>query len=86
MEKKMIQIENSDGTISDVELVTYLIDDEKQLQYVVYSKGEMSGNEGDEVIYISRIVNTDGTLKIEEIFDDAEWQNVQRLLKMIANS
>lgn len=86
MEKKMIQIENSDGTVTDVELITYLIDDEKQTQYIVYSKGEKSGNEGDEVIYISRIVNTDGTLKIEEIFDDAEWQNVQRLLKMIANS
>lgn len=86
MEKKMVQIENSDGTIIDVELITYLIDDEKQMQYVVYSKGEQSGNEGDEVIYISRIVNNEGTLKIEEIFDDAEWQNVQRLLKMIANS
>jgi len=86
MEKKMIQIENSDGTVTDVELITYLIDDEKQMQYIVYSKGEQSGNEGDEVIYISRIVNTEGTLKIEEIFDDAEWQNVQKLLKMIANS
>jgi len=86
MDKKMIQIENSDGTVTDVELITYLIDDEKQMQYIVYSKGEQSGNEGDEVIYISRIVNTEGTLKIEEIFDDAEWQNVQKLLKMIANS
>ena len=86
MDKKMIQIENSDGTISEVELVTYLIDDTKQKNYLVYSKGEKSGNEGDEVIYISRIINDNGVLKIEEILDENDWQDVQKLLKAIANS
>ena len=54
--------------------------------YIVYSKGEKSGGEGDEVIYISRIVNNSGTLEIEEITNDEEWANVQTLLKKIANA
>lgn len=86
MDKKMIQIENSDGIVSDVELVTYLIDDTKQINYIVFSKGEKSGNEGDEVIYVSRVKNDNGIIEVEEIKDEDEWTSVQRLLKMIANS
>lgn len=86
MDKKMVIIENSDGSTMEVELVTYLYNDEQQLNYIVYSKGEMSGSEGDEVIYISRIVKNGDTLVIEEITDDSEWSKVQTLLKKIANS
>lgn len=46
----------------------------------------MSGSEGDEVIYISRIAKNGETLVIEEIVDDVEWSKVQTLLKKIANS
>ena len=86
MDKNMIVIENNDGTTLEVEVVTYLISDDKTTNYLVYSKGEISGDEGDEVIYISRIVNKDGKIMIEEIKDDTEWSNVQLLLKKIANS
>ena len=86
MDKKMVVIENSDGSTMDVELITYLETDDQQKHYIVYSKGEISGDEGDEVIYISRIVNNGETLIIEEIKDELEWANVQLLLKKIANS
>lgn len=86
MDKKMIRIENSDGTTNDVELITYLYNEEQQINYIVYSKGEMSGSEGDEVIYISRIARNGEALVIEEISDDIEWSNVQNLLKKIANA
>lgn len=86
MDKKMIKIENSDGSINEVELITYLYNEEQQINYVVYSKGEMSGSEGDEVIYISRIARNGETLVVEEITDDIEWSNVQNLLKKIANA
>jgi len=85
MDKKMITIENNDGTKLEVELITYLISDDKKDNYVVYSKGEKSGEEGDEVIYISKIINDNGTLIIDEITEDEEWNNVQSLLKKIAN-
>ena len=86
MDKKMVRIKNSDGSTVEVELVTYLMSEDQQTNYIVYSKGEKSGGEGDEVIYISRIVNNSGTLEIEEITNDEEWVNVQTLLKKIANA
>lgn len=86
MEKKMITIQNSDGTTYDVELITYLFSDDQTLHYIVYSKGEMSGDQGDEIIYISRIVKEGDVISIEEIMDDNEWSNIQNLLKKIANA
>ena len=86
MDKKMITIENSDGTKLDVELITYLISEDQQVDYVVYSKGEVSGNDGDEVIYISRLARNGDSLYVEEIQDEMEWTNVQALLRKIANA
>ena len=67
MDKKRIKIMFSDGRSEEAELVTYLFSDDEQTNYVVYSKGEKNGAEGDEVIYISRIVNNGSSLLIEEI-------------------
>ena len=86
MDKKMIIIENSDGNKSEVQLVTYLMSEDQQINYIVYSKGEVSGNEGDEIIYISRLARNGDALYLEEIQDDIEWTNVQTLLKKIANA
>lgn len=84
-EKKMIKIENIDGTIIDVELITYLFSNDQQKTYIVYSKGEKTGLEDDEVIYISKIIKDGETLVVEEITDNLEWSDVQVLLKKIAN-
>ena len=86
MDKKMVFIEYNDGTRMEVQLVTYLMSEDQQIDYVVYSKGEMSGNEGDEIIYISRLARNGDSLYLEEIQDDVEWANVQTLLKKIANA
>lgn len=85
-EKEMMRIKNPDNTTIDVELVTFLISDDKQNKYVVYSKGEKTGVEDDEIIYISKLIDENGVLKISEIVDDNEWLNVQNLLKRIANA
>lgn len=85
-EKKKITIKNPDGTVMEVELITYLISDDQQNTYVVYSKGELSGADGDEVIYISKVVEKGDVLVLQEITDDNEWLNVQTLLKKIANA
>lgn len=83
--KEMVIIENSDGTKMEVELVTYLVSDDHLNTYIVYSKGEKNGPELDEVIYISKVVKDGDILQLEEIADDDEWNNVQRLLKKLAN-
>lgn len=85
-EKEMITIQNPDNSTIDVELVTYLISEDKQNKYVVYSKGEKTGANDDEIIYISKLTIDNGSLKISEIVDDNEWLNVQNLLKRIANA
>jgi hypothetical protein len=85
-EKEMITIKNPDNSTTDVELITYLVSDDKQNKYIVYSKGEKTGVDDDEIIYISKLVLDNGTLKISEIVDDNEWLNVQNLLKRIANA
>ena len=83
--KKMVIIENGDGKSEEVELVTYLLSDDQINNYIVYSKGEKSGTENDEVIYVSKIIKKDGKDIIEEIVNENEWYNVQTLLKKIAN-
>lgn len=83
--KKMVTIAYSDGTSEEVELVTYLLSDDQINNYIVYSKGEKSGTEGDEVIYVSKLIKKDEKNLIEEIMDENEWFNVQTLLKKIAN-
>ena len=85
-EKKMIVVKNQDGSSMKVELVTYLISDDQINTYLVYSKGKLSGANGDEVIYISKILQNGESLLLQEITDDNEWLSVQNLLKKIANA
>ncbi|MBR3145750.1 MAG: hypothetical protein IKF47_00660 [Bacilli bacterium] len=85
-EKEMITIQKSDNTTMTVELVTYLLSDDLQNKYVVYSKGEKTGVADDEIIYVSKLTQDNGILKISEIVDDNEWLTVQNLLKRIANA
>lgn len=84
-EKEIIEIVNPQGEREDVQLVTYLITEDKLKQYIVYTKGEVVGTEGDLVIYISRLFKDAEGFKIQEISDDVEWNEVQQLLKRIAN-
>ena len=85
-EKEMVVIENSDGSKVEVELVTYLLSEDNVNKYIVYSKGEKSGSDNDEVIYISKVISEGDVLKLKEITDDNEWLVVQNLLKKIANA
>ena len=84
--KKNVLIQKKDGMISEVELVTYLVSDDKLKRYLVYSKGEKDSTQGDEVIYVSKIIREGNVLTLEEIVDDEEWIYVQNLLKKIANA
>ena len=84
-DKEMVVIEDSDGNKTEVELVTYLVSENHVNTYLVYSKGEKTDVESDEIIYISKIVQEGNIIKIQEIQDDLEWAEVLNLLKKIAN-
>ncbi len=85
-ENRKIVIQNSDGTAMEVELITYLISDDKLRSYLVYSKGEKNIPGDDEVIYITKFVNDNDVYKVFGIENDDEWSEVQKLLKAIANA
>ncbi|MBQ6324065.1 MAG: DUF1292 domain-containing protein [Bacilli bacterium] len=85
-ENRKIVIQNSDGTAMEVELITYLISDDKLRSYLVYSKGEKNIPGDDEVIYITKFVNDNNVYKVFGIENDDEWSEVQKLLKAIANA
>ena len=80
-----IIIVNQDETEIEAEIVTYLNSKDSMNQYLVYTKGENQPN-GDVIIYISKIKEEDDITKLEEIVDDDEWKDVQKLLKEIANA
>ena len=85
-EAKKIEIITSEGILESVNLITYLISDDGVRQYVVYSKDETIGDGDDRIIYISKLYNENNVLYITEISDDVEWNEVQRLLRRIANA
>lgn len=80
-----IIIVNQDETEMEAEIVTFLNSKDNMNQYLVYTKGENQPN-GDVIIYISKIKEENDITKLEEIVDDEEWKDVQKLLKEIANA
>lgn len=87
MDKKEIaELIDIDGLSTEIEVVTYLNSEDDKRQYVVYTKGETQAQTGNQVIYIARIVKEEEQLTLVEITEDAEWVDVQHLLKEIANA
>lgn len=84
-ETRMVEIIDTEGLKNEVELITFLNSEDDSRQYIVYTKGETQGPNKDTIIYVSRVVNDAGILRIEEIDEDTEWIDVQHLLKTIAN-
>lgn len=84
-DSRAIEIIDTEGNKSDAFLVTYLVSDDGLKHYIVYTKNEVRGTEGDQIIYISRLFKDSEGLKVQEIIDDSEWNEVQLLLKKIAN-
>ena len=83
--KQVITIKDSKGKERKVNLLTYLVSEDSLRNYVVYHIDEVSGPSNDHVIYVSKLADNHGMIKLEEIVDDSEWLDVQNLLKKIAN-
>ncbi len=84
-EKEFVELIDTSGNKKKVGVVTYLVTEDKLRHYVVYTQGEVRGSNNDHIIYVSKLYKDDEEYKIEEIVDDTEWSDVQRLLKQIAN-
>lgn len=84
--QEMAELIDIDGLSSEIEIVTYLNSEDNKRQYVVYTKGEVQEETGNQVIYIAKIIPEGNIFKLEEIIDDLEWIDIQHLLKSIANA
>ena len=85
-QREIVELIDSSGNKTEVEVVTYLVSQDKLKHYVVYTKGEVRGESNNHVIYISKLYKDNDIYKIEEITNDDEWKDVQLLLKQIANA
>lgn len=85
-QKEIVELIDSSGNKTEIEVVTYLVSADKLKRYVVYTKGEVRGENKNHVIYISKLYKDNDKYKIEEITNDDEWKDVQLLLKQIANA
>ena len=65
--KEMIEIVDTNGNNTMVELITYLISDDRLKQYIVYTKGEIKGEGNDQVIYISKLFKDNKIAKITNV-------------------
>ena len=83
--KQVVTIKDSKGKERKVNVLTYLTSEDSLRNYIVYHLDEISGPNKDHVIYVSKISDNHGLIKLEEILDDSEWIDVQNLLKKIAN-
>lgn len=86
MELERVKMIDLNGNETEVQVITYLISDDGQSNYLVYTKGETQGAEQDKVIYISKLQKEGTDLKLSSITNDEEWSAVQILLKKIANA
>ena len=85
MEKRdTIEIISLTGKKTEVNVVTYLMDEETKQSYIVYTKNEK--NDNSYIIYISKIFSNGKDYEIKEISSNDEWLKVQKLLKQIANA
>ena len=77
--KQVITIRDSKGKERKVNLLTYLVSEDSLRNYIVYHIDEVSGPSNDHVIYVSKLADNHGMIKLEEIVDDSEWVDVQNV-------
>lgn len=86
MEEDKLVIKNADGTEEHVSILRIMDSEKEDYKYMIYSKNEGTDVEGERVIYVTKLFNSDGKQKIDAITDDEEWLKVQGMLKNIVNS
>ncbi len=82
-ERKTITVISEDGTQETVEvLVAFKFKDTNQ-EYIVYTQNEKDRN-NNITVYVSKIIEKDGTSVLEGIEDDSEWSKVKEVLRELA--
>jgi uncharacterized protein YrzB (UPF0473 family) len=80
---KKITIQNTDGTMEEVDLVNAFDVKDINRNFVILSKGESLGD-GMSKVYISEVVEeSPGIFKLLGISDESIWDKVKQAMKEI---
>ena len=81
--KELITIISEEGKEEQVEVVVAFKFKDTNQEYIVYTKNEKDSN-GNVTVYVSRIVEENGTSRLEGIDDDDEWTRIKAVLRELA--
>ena len=70
-EKKLMSIENEDGTTEEVEVILAFEFKDNQKEYVVYTKNEKDDN-GNVTVYVSNVDRSEGEPKLLGVDSESE--------------
>lgn len=81
--KELITIISEEGKEEQVEVVVAFKFKDTNQEYIVYTKNEKDSS-GNVTVYVSRIVEENGTSRLEGIDDDDEWTRIKAVLRELA--
>lgn len=81
MKKIKMTIAQKDETEVSVDVITSFFNKTNTEQYIMYSKGEIQN--GNTIVYTSKISKENNSLILTEITDDGEWLEVKNIIKSL---
>lgn len=85
IDKKMISVVLSDGTIEEVEVILAFAFKDTNKEYVVYTKNEKDEND-NITVYVSKIDRSTGEPKLLGVEDEAEWNKIKDVLRELSKA
>lgn len=83
VDKKMMSVVLSDGTIEEVEVILAFAFKDTNKEYVVYTKNEKDEND-NITVYVSKIDRSTGEPKLLGVEDETEWNKIKDVLRELS--
>lgn len=84
-DKKILTIIKEDGTKEEVELIVCFEFNDTKKEYAVYTRNETDEN-GNIMIYVSRIDRSEDTPKMGAIDSEEEWNRIKDVLRELSKN
>ena len=81
--RKKLTIISEDGSEKVVEVIAAFKFKDNDQEYIVYTQNEKDQN-NNVTVYVSKLVEEDGTSRLAGIEDDNEWSRVKDVLRELA--
>ena len=78
----MIDVKKSDGTVINVELISYFNLASINKKYLFYTMNEVVENDLKKM-YVAEVVDTEGGVTVGQKMTDDEWTNLKGVMKSI---